>query len=117
MAYQSNQSGRTEVYVRPFPGKGAETAVSVGGGFQPRWRADGKELYYVSPDGKLMAVPIAVHGDSIEPGRPVVLFQMHMAGGADSYSRENYDVAKDGRFLIETLLDDVAMPPLTLVLN
>ena len=56
IAFESDESGRNEIYVQPFPGPGAKTIVSTGGGLQPRWRRDGKELFYVAPDGKLMAV-------------------------------------------------------------
>ena len=76
VAYQSNESGSVEIYVRPFPGPGGQWQVSTAGGSQPRWRSDGKELFYVAPDARLMAVPIAVGADSqtLESGAPVPLF-------------------------------------------
>ena len=58
VAYQSNESGRYEVYVQPFPGPGGKWQVSTDGGIAPRWRRDSKELFYIAPNGKLMAVPI-----------------------------------------------------------
>ncbi len=58
IAYQSNESGRDEVYVQPFPGPGAKVRISTNGGAQMRWRRDGKELFYIALDGRLMAVPI-----------------------------------------------------------
>ena len=60
IAYCLNESGRFEVYVQPFPGPGGKTQVSINGGAQPRWRADGQELFYVGLDSRLMAAPIHV---------------------------------------------------------
>jgi Tol biopolymer transport system component len=119
VAYQSNESGRHEVYVRPFPtSTGGQWQVSTGGGIAPRWSPDGKELYYLAPDSKLMAAPIAVKGTALEPGAPVPLFQTHaFGGGTDTYNRVQYDVARDGRFLINIALDDALASPITLLLN
>jgi Tol biopolymer transport system component len=119
VAYMSNESGPYEIYVRPFSGTSSGTSsgagaggqwqVSTSGGVDPRWRADGKELYYIAPDGKLMATPIAVSGTTIEPGTPVALFQTRIVGGGtDLYGGTNYDVSGDGRFLINTVLEDAA---------
>jgi Tol biopolymer transport system component len=63
IAYISDESGRFEVYVRPFLGQGEKTRVSTTGGFQPRWRSDGKELFYLSPDREVMAVDTQRRGD------------------------------------------------------
>jgi len=84
------------------------------GGSSPRWRADGKELFYVAPDFKLMAVTVAAHGAIFTPGAPEVLFQTHMAPTAN---RPQYDVARDGRFLINTELQDASTEPIHLLLN
>ena len=62
VAYHSNESGRHEVYVQPFPGPGGKWQISTSGGIEPRWRRDGKELFYIAPDGKLMAAPIQSAG-------------------------------------------------------
>src|SRR5262249_25095069 len=111
VAYLSDESGRYEVYVRPFAktsepsvaGAGGESQVSTSGGVYPRWRSDGKELYYLAPDGKLMAAPITVKGETLDPGAPVALFQTRiLGGGADLNSGPQYDVSRDGRFLINT---------------
>ena len=118
VAYQSNASGRNEVYVRPFPGPGGESQVSTSGGIQPRWRPDGKELYYIAPDGKLMAVPITVKGATLEPGVPAVLFRTRIwGGGTNAGSRQQYDVALDGRFLINVTTADATNAPITVLLN
>jgi len=118
VAYQSNESSRNEVYVRPFPGPGGQWQVSASGGIQARWRRDGKELYYIAPDGKLMAVPMMVNGATLEPGVPVVLFQTRIwGGGTNAFSRQQYDVASDGRFLINVTTEDATSAPITLLLN
>ena len=123
-AYHSNESGRPEVYVRPFvpPGTtgaaaiGGQWLVSAGGGILPMWRADGKELYYVNPDGAMMAAPITVSGSTVNPGTPVMLFPTRMhGGGSDIQIGRQYDVA-DGRFLINTPLNE-APAPITLLQN
>ena len=85
VAYQSNESKTMQIYVRPFPGSGGPWQVSsTAGGSQPRWRPDGKELFYVAPDARLMAVPIAVGVDAqtLEAGAPVPLFRTRLASGA-----------------------------------
>ena len=76
VAYESNESGQVAIYVRPFPGPGGQWQVSNAGGTQPRWRSDGTELFYVTPDGRLMAVPIAAgaDGQALEAGAPMPLF-------------------------------------------
>src|SRR4029077_20841614 len=97
VAYQSNESGEFEVYVRPFPpGRGGQWLVSTGGGRSPRWKADGKELYYVARDARLMAVAVQAHGATFAPGVPVALFPAQISPAGQ---RQQYDVARDGRFL------------------
>ncbi len=127
VAYMSDESGRPEIYVRPFTGPGVAGAAdrgggqwqaSTGGGIFPKWRPDGKELYYIAPDGKLMAVSITVNGQTLEPGPPVALFATRIVGGGtDNNQGRQYDVSRDGRFLINTVLDDAAPSPITLLLN
>jgi len=117
VAYQSNQSGREEVYIRPFPEPGAQWQVSTAGGIWPRWRRDGRELYYIAADARLMAVPITSKGGTLEPGTPIPLFQTRIVGaGTDPALQPEYDVAPDGRFLINTVLDE-AVSPITLIQN
>jgi serine/threonine protein kinase len=119
VAYQSNESGRHEIYVRPFPGPGGQMLVSTAGGISPRWSPDGKELYYIAPDATLMAAPMIVKGATIEPGTPAPLFRSRIwGGGTDLYQREQYDVARrDGRFLINVTTDDTVTAPITLLQN
>lgn len=118
VAYQSNETGKLETYVRPFPGPGGEVLASTAGGVYPRWSRDGKELYYIAPDARLMAVPISVRGGTLEAGTPVALFQTRrVGGGANIVGRgPQYDVAPDGRFLIN--VESVSgTPPIVLLLN
>ena len=95
VAYKSNESGQFEVYVRPFSGTSSPSSVSgqwqvsTAGGQNARWRADGRELYYVSPDATLMAVPIAVGGATLVPGTPVALFRTEMVGGGSAFVGED----------------------------
>jgi serine/threonine protein kinase/Tol biopolymer transport system component len=118
VAYQSNESGgRFEIYVKPFPPRPGQWLVSKGGGSQARWRRDGKELYYIALDGKMMAVPISVKGDTIEAGTPVALFQTRVwGGGTNTFNRQQYDVTADGRFLIDSTADET-VAPITVLLN
>jgi serine/threonine-protein kinase len=98
IAYSANRDGRGwEVYVVPYPPTGERTQVSAGGGMQPVWRADGRELYYLTPQGTLMAVPIATEG-GFSPGAPVTLFKTALTVDPN---RDQYAVSRDGRrFLI-----------------
>ena len=114
VAYQSNESGRNEIYVRPFPGPGGQWQISTAGGTSPRWRADGKEMYYLAPDNKLTAVAAGAAGGTFVTGTPEVLFQTHPAPGA---FKQQYDVSRDGRFLINTDLLDTTTEPIHLLLN
>ena len=124
VAYMSNESGRYEIYVRPFNGNapaasgGGQWQVSTSGGISPRWRADGKELYYIAPDGKLMAAPISREWrDDRARHRPWPCFRRGLyGGGTDVTIGTNYDVSVDGRFLINTVLEDTASP-ITLLQN
>jgi serine/threonine protein kinase len=126
VAYQSNETGRPEIYVRPFvpPSESASAAqaagqwqISAGGGIHPVWRHDGKELYYLNPAGEMMAAPIAITGAAIVPGVPVVLFPTRVAGGGvDAVQARQYDVAPDGRFLINALVES-ATASITIIQN
>jgi eukaryotic-like serine/threonine-protein kinase len=97
VAYQSDESSGVEIWVQPFPGPGAKWQVSTNGGTQPRWSPDGKELYYIVPDGKLMAAPVRASADAFETGAPVALFPTPTIGLRTFYQ---YAVAPDGRFLV-----------------
>ena len=120
MAYTSDETGQREVYVRTFPSGEGVWPISTGGGNQPRWRGDGKELFYAGADGMMMAVPIrTVTGPkpSLEPGAPVPLFESHIIATPQTGGVFQYDVTADGkRFLVVTNFAG-ATPPLTVVVN
>jgi hypothetical protein len=116
MAYTSDESGMLEVYVRPFPAGAEKWAVSTNGGSEPKWRGDGKELFYLGADRKLMSVPI-VAGATLEVGVPKALFETKV-GSINPEYRSQYAVSKDGnRFLINTVSAGASSPPITVVLN
>jgi eukaryotic-like serine/threonine-protein kinase len=117
VAYASTESGKWEIYVTSFPDARGKWQVSTAGGTQPRWRGDGKELYYLAWDAKLMAVPIA-GGANFDAGSPVALFQANPRVLVATSELVSYDVAKDGqRFLINTQLANPEAQPMTVVLN
>jgi len=104
IAYTSNESGESEIYVIPFPPGPAHSRwiVSRGGGVMPRWRRDGKELFYISPDWKMMAVGVSTH-PSFQSGTPHALFDTNMTDTGIRTGPMSWDIAPDGsRFLIVT---------------
>ena len=117
IAYASDESGQMEVYVQPYPRPGGRWRVSTNGGLEPHWRRDGKELFYLALDRRLMAVPIASTGSTFESGAPQALFETHTPSASPGY-RINYDVTADGqRFLVNTALSAGASTSVTVVLN
>jgi Tol biopolymer transport system component len=115
--YASDESGNWEIYVTSFPGAAGKWQVSRGGGTEPRWRGDGKEIFYISPSGTLMAV--SVNGETtFATGTPVALFQVHGRAPISSTDVFTYDVTKDGkRFLVNRYERPEHVPPLTILLN
>jgi hypothetical protein len=109
------------VYVRPFPNASeGKWIVSTGGGISPRWRRDGKELYYISSDSKLMAVEVST-APGFKKGVPKELFSTPIYGGGNPNNVTRYDVSPDGqKFLINSVPSDAtggAATPITVVLN
>ena len=103
VAYTSNETGRWEVFVERFPGAGVHQQVSYGGGAQPVWRRDGKELFYAAPDGKLMAVTVTP-GDRWVPANPRPLFATRIRPLYAPYPY-TFDAAPDGqRFLVREVI-------------
>jgi Tol biopolymer transport system component len=122
IVFQSDRSGHFEIYAQPFPGPGAPEKISSDGGAQPRFRHDGKELFYIGLDGRLMAVSIGssnvgAAGPSFNAGTPTPLFQTRVSRGIVSLDGQQYVVAQNGqRFLINTLAPDTTTP-ITVILN
>ncbi len=117
-AYASDESGNSEVYVTTFPAAAGRWQVSRGGGAEPRWRADGKEIFYIGPKGMLTAVPVTATADSFSTGNPTPLFQIHGRAPISSTDIFTYDVAKDGqRFLVNRYVKPDHLTPLTVVLH
>ncbi len=116
VAYMSSESGRSDVYVTRFPGPGGKRQVSRAGGHYPRWRSDGKELFYLSPDNRLMAASVTVNSDRVEVGAVQPLFEMRAPEGL-GLPRDFYDVASDGQRFMLVVPDETTSTPLTLVTN
>jgi hypothetical protein len=121
VSYVSNETGINEVFIQAFPGPGGKKQVSTNGGVDPRWGRDGRELFYVAPDGKLMAVSIHVDADgrALDLGPPTALFPLAMGASITlgRVTRPQYAVAPDGRFLMSVTADDNAPSPISIVLN
>lgn len=112
VANQSNESGRSEIYVRPFPAVEAsgKWMASHGGGRQPHWRGDGKELFYIGADNSLMAVPVSSSGAVFQPGTPATLFKVPTI--------RDWDVTADGkRLLFPIPSGETTETPFTVVQN
>ena len=117
VAYMSDESGAPEIYVRRFPEGDLKWRVSTHGGAQPRWRRDGKELFYLAPDGKLMSAAVKAGAASFETHEPRPLFNTGIAR-AFIDRRNHYDVSSDGqRFLVNISDEDRNAAPITVVLN
>jgi dipeptidyl aminopeptidase/acylaminoacyl peptidase len=109
-------ANKPEVYVQPLDGHGDGWEISVGGGSDPRWRSDGSELFYLRPDGMLMAVPLRAHG-TFAPGTPQPLFRLSGVTVSPPYISA-YDVDPSGqRFLVRLPLQDPQTEPLTVLLH
>jgi len=117
VAYSSNESGRWEVYVSSFPIPGGNWKISSAGGSEPRWRSDGKELFYLASDGKLMAVEVK-EGPPFEGGVATALFPTKRRERISATDIFSYDVSADGQhFLVNTDVGEIASSPLNLILN
>ena len=121
IAYQSNKTGRDEIYLRAFPGPGTDIPVSSNGGGQVRWNpSGGKELFYVAADDQLMAVPIDVSpdGKTLEPGTASPLFMTRIGSTATLKFRQQYVVSRDGQsFVMQSAVAQPTASPITVILN
>ena len=117
VAYSSNESGDWEIYVTTFPAASGKWQVSRGGGMEPRWRGDGKEIFYIGAKTTLTAVPVNSEG-TFSTGNPTPLFHSQLRAQVSSTDLFNYDVSKDGqRFLVNRYAKPQQVAPLHIVLN
>ena len=116
--YASNESGEWEIYATPFPNAGGQIQMSRGGGTEPRWNRNGKEIFYLAPKNMLTAVSVTDDGGSLTMGMPRLLFQIGGRAAISSTDLFTYDVSKDGqRFLVNRYLKPTSVPPLNIILN
>ena len=116
LAYASDKYGTMEVFVRSFPTSGSEVQISSQGGAEPRWRGDGKELFYLAPDKKLMAAAVAA-GPTFQATVPRALFETRVPYTVSPF-RRNYSVTADGqRFLVNTVVEGASSSPINIVVN
>jgi Tol biopolymer transport system component len=113
LAYRSDETTRGEIYVQTFPHPAGKWQISTNGGTCPVWSRDGRELFYIGADQKLMVVEV-MGGNRFEAGMPKPLFETHLG----TRSRDIwFDVSKDGRFLMPTPVENAAPAPMTVVVN
>lgn len=112
IAYTSNESGRPEVYVAPFPGPGGKWQVSTAGAGAAHWRRDGREIFYSGLDGRIMAAAVTAEGARFDVGAVRAMFEVR-AGGPRSF----FDVTPDNRFLVNVSPQRSEVSPITLVVN
>ena len=117
IAYVSNETGTTEVYVQSFPPSGGKWQLSSNGGVTPRWRSDGRELFYLAPDRKIMSVEVRTSGTTFDHGSAKPLFQVTV-DAVTTTATNRYDVSADGqRFLVNASVEDARSVPITVVVN
>ncbi len=118
IAYQSDESGRYEIYVRRFPAQAGagRQLVSASGGIWPRWSRDGRELYFVDLTGAMMTTSVKPSGDALVVAAPTLLFKGKFRA-LDPRIHPQYDVDRQGRFLIVTLTEGTRPSPITIILN
>ncbi|MGH2436199.1 MAG: hypothetical protein ACRDFA_04305, partial [bacterium] len=112
VAYMSNESGRYETYVTTFPDRRGKWLISTNGGRYPRWRGDGREIFYLEADGRIIAAEVSAEGTDIRVGAVRPLFDTRLSGAWP------YDVTPDGqRFLLNMQVEEAASQSITLVIN
>jgi Tol biopolymer transport system component len=113
VAYQSDETGRPEVYIQAFPEPRGPIQISTDGGQYPQWGAGGREMYYISPDNKLMAVSLKIVAGTVEPSTPRILFPLPAV--AEGFSP--YEAAADGQRFLVCARPGQAAQPLTVIVN
>jgi Tol biopolymer transport system component len=118
VAYVSDETGNREVYVTTYPQASGKWQVSRGGGTEPRWRGDGKELFYIGSDGRLLAVPVSSSGTGFEVGVATPLFPVLARAPISATDTYNYTVTADGqRFLMNRYVPPASLAPFNIILN
>jgi serine/threonine protein kinase/Tol biopolymer transport system component len=116
VAIVSSEGVRREVFLQSFPEPATRIQISNGGGSQVRWSSNGKELFYIAPDGKMMSVQLALEGPTPVAQLPVPLFQTYLATGTNVVgNKAQYAVSRDGRFLLNTRVEREASPIVVMV--
>ncbi len=113
VSYTSNESGREEVYVVPFPGPGGKWQISTGGGNQGQWNPDGTEIFYIAPDDQFMVAPVSPGDSTFQVGsvRPLTKLQSQALG-------RKYSVSPDGQKFLMNITGEIGtISPITLVVN
>jgi len=112
MTYTSTEFGRNEIYLQSFPDGRTKKRVSTRGGSHARWRGDGREIFYRSPDGTLVSVAVRLSGSAPELGAPETLFKLSPS------AQPGYDASADGqRFLVSVPVETAEASPMILVTN
>lgn len=115
VAFNTEETGRSEVYVKSFPPTGEKWQLSNAGGMQPRWRADGRELYYLAPDGTMMVVEITSPPPALKASAPRALFKTRLS---PQYGQDQYAVTRDGqRFLLIDPIVEESLLPLRVIVD
>ena len=118
ISYTSSESGRAEIYVRPFPAGDEKWQVSTAGGDQSTWKADGTELYYLSSQQEIMAVPVEHKPSGLSFGAPLKLFGVRVPAWGVTLSRTGFQASRDGkRFLVNQVTGGTDRSPITVALN
>jgi Tol biopolymer transport system component len=117
IAYVSNETGPPEVYVQSFPPSGGKWQLSTAGGVTPRWRGNGRELFYLALDFKIMSVAVRTSGATFDHGSPTALFETSVTA-VNTIATNRYDVSADGqRFLVNASIENAGSAPITVVVN
>jgi hypothetical protein len=115
IVYSSDESGRNEIYVQQFPDSTGKWIVSRGGGTTPAWSADGRQIYYISPERKMMSVPVSP-GTSFDAGMPIALFEARVRDVGTVVRYRQYAVTRDGsKFLLNRYVGEEGTRPMTLI--
>src|SRR5262249_17232365 len=121
IAYVSNETGTRQVYVQSFPASGGKWEISTQGGDHPRWSRDGKELFFLAPDGRLMATDVKASASNFEAGVPKALFEIHGRNSSLDFQygiSAEYAIGADSqRFLLNLAVEESTATPFTVVTN